>query len=91
MQKLRTKSIKAELFPGSAKMNKQMGYANAREIPYVALIGEEEMKQELISLKNMLTGEQIKVTFNELMEKRQLKFLASRVLYCIEYILFYNK
>ena len=71
MQKLRTKSIKAELFPGSAKMNKQMGYANAREIPYVALIGEEEMKQELISLKNMLTGEQIKVTFNELMEKLQ--------------------
>jgi len=66
VQKLRKAGIKAELFPGNAKMNKQMNYANTRKIPFVAIIGEDEMKQQLISLKNMQSGEQSKVTFEEL-------------------------
>lgn len=63
VQMLRNHGIKAELFPGSGKMKKQMGYADAKKIPYVALIGEDEMIQNQISLKNMQTGEQSKVDF----------------------------
>ncbi len=66
VQKLRKAGFKAELFPGNAKMNKQMNYANTRKIPFVAIIGEDEMQQKLISLKNMQSGEQLKVTFEEL-------------------------
>jgi histidyl-tRNA synthetase len=66
VQKLRKAGIKAELFPGNAKMNKQMSYANSRKIPYVAIIGENEMQQNLISLKDMKSGEQSKVSFEEL-------------------------
>jgi histidyl-tRNA synthetase len=66
VQKLRKAGFKAELFPGNAKMNKQMNYANTRKIPFVAIIGEDEMQQQLISLKNMQSGEQSKVTFEEL-------------------------
>ncbi len=69
VQMLRQEGIKAELFPGYVKMNKQMNYANHRNINYVALIGEEEIKQKLITLKNMETGNQIKLTFDELMTR----------------------
>lgn len=69
VQRLRSVGIKAELFPGIGKMKKQMGYADARKIPYVALVGEEEMQQQLISLKHMVSGEQVKLTFDELLIK----------------------
>lgn len=69
IQKLRQAGVKAELFPGSVKMKKQMDYANARKIPFVALIGEDEIQQNLITLKDMQAGTQAKVTFEELVVK----------------------
>jgi histidyl-tRNA synthetase len=71
VQKLRKAGISAELFPGNGKMNKQMNYANTRKIPFVAIIGEDEMQQGIISLKDMVSGEQLKVSFEELMQKLQ--------------------
>ena len=57
-----------ELFPDAVKMKKQMSYANAKGIPFVALAGESEMKEGKINLKNMTTGEQKMVTAEELIE-----------------------
>jgi histidyl-tRNA synthetase len=50
-------------------MKKQMGYANAKEIPYVVLVGENEMNTGKLTLKNMTTGEQTQVDINELIEQ----------------------
>lgn len=69
IQQLRKAGIKAELFPGNVKMKKQMDYANARKIPFVALVGEDEMQQQLISLKDMQAGTQDKLTFDGLVLK----------------------
>jgi histidyl-tRNA synthetase len=66
--KLRRLGIKAELYPDSAKMKKQMNYANKRDIPYVVLVGEEELKAESFTLKTMASGEQEKLKFNALLE-----------------------
>lgn len=55
-KKFRSKGIAAEVYPESAKMQKQMQYANNMNIPYVAMVGEEEIKQGKIKLKNMITG-----------------------------------
>lgn len=63
---VRAKGIAAEIFPDSAKMKKQMAYANAKQIPYVALAGEDEISQGKITLKNMETGEQQMITPQEL-------------------------
>ena len=48
---------------------KQMGYADAKKIPFVAIVGENEMAENKINLKNMLTGEQTLVTIEELIER----------------------
>ena len=64
--KLRKAGISAELFPSSDKMKKQMGYANNKAIPFVAIIGEQEMNDGTVALKNMVTGEQKNVTTEEL-------------------------
>ncbi|SEL44122.1 histidine--tRNA ligase [Parapedobacter koreensis] len=61
LQKLRKADIAAELYPTAAKLKKQMAYADAKKIPYVILIGEEEIQSGLLSLKNMQTGEQRKM------------------------------
>jgi histidyl-tRNA synthetase len=69
---LREKGISAELFPSSDKMKKQMGYANSHGIPYVAIIGEQEMTDGTITVKNMTTGEQnsmVAETLSELLIK----------------------
>ncbi|MCF8379336.1 MAG: histidine--tRNA ligase [Bacteroidales bacterium] len=66
---IRDAGINAELYPDSAKMKKQMTYADANKIPYVALIGEEEMKNELITLKDMKTGEQVSATLDAIIKK----------------------
>ena len=58
MKWLRNKGVRSEMFPSSAKLKKQMNYANSKEIPFVILVGEEEIKQETYKLKNMATGEQ---------------------------------
>ena len=64
--KARVAGIRTELFPDKAKMKKQMSYANAKQIPFVALVGENEMAEGKITLKNMTTGEQTLVTPDEL-------------------------
>ena len=67
--KARQAGIRTEVFPDSAKMKKQMSYANAKQIPYVALAGENEINEGKVTLKNMTTGEQMLVTADELLEK----------------------
>jgi len=61
LQKLQQAEIAAELYPEPAKMKKQMKYANQKQIPFVLLIGEEEMKTGKLTLKNMINGEQQKM------------------------------
>lgn len=65
---LRAEGISAELFPSCDKMKKQMGYANSHKIPYVAIIGEQEIQDGTIAVKNMSTGEQKQMTTEELKE-----------------------
>lgn len=62
----RAAGIRTEIFPDAAKMKKQMSYANAKAIPFVALAGENEMSHGKLTLKNMQTGEQALVTPEEL-------------------------
>lgn len=64
--KARAAGIRTEIFPDSSKMKKQMSYANAKQIPFVALAGENEMAEGKLTLKNMETGEQSLVTPDEL-------------------------
>ena len=64
----REAGISTEVFPDATKMKKQMNYANARQIPFVALVGESEMEQKLIALKNMTTGEQQQVSLEQLIQ-----------------------
>ena len=68
---VRAAGIRAELFPDTCKMKKQMSYANAHNIPFVALVGENELAEGKVMLKNMETGEQQLVTPAELIEKVQ--------------------
>ena len=63
---LRSKGITAEVYPDDAKMKKQMSYANALSIPYVAFIGDDEIAQHTISVKDMESGEQQSYTTEEL-------------------------
>lgn len=58
VQQIRTEDISAEIYPANTKMDKQMKYANAKKIPFVAFVGDEEIKTQTIQLKNMITGEQ---------------------------------
>ena len=69
LKQRREAGINAEIYPEAAKMKKQMTYADKKEIPFVALIGENEMQEGIISLKNMLSGEQHNVTTEELVER----------------------
>ena len=62
---LRRAGISAELYPDSAKMKKQMNYANDRMIPYVAIVGADEVQNGTIALKNMATGEQQTLTVEQ--------------------------
>lgn len=66
LMQVREAGIRAEIYPDSAKMKKQMGYANSKNIPFVALVGETEMNEGKVTLKNMTTGEQTLVTPEEL-------------------------
>ena len=69
LQKVRAAGVSAEIYPDSVKMKKQMAYANAHEIPFVALVGENEMQEGKVTLKNMATGEQTLVSVVELTEQ----------------------
>ena len=66
--KARAAGIRTEIFPDSSKMKKQMSYANAKQVPYVALAGENEMAEGKLTLKNMQTGDQQLVTIDELIK-----------------------
>ena len=65
--KLRAAGVRTELFPDASKMKKQMSYANQKQIPFVALAGENEINEGKFTLKNMLTGDQQLVTVDELL------------------------
>ena len=58
LKQAREAGIRAEIFPDASKMKKQMSYANAKKIPFVALVGENEMAEKKVTLKNMASGEQ---------------------------------
>jgi histidyl-tRNA synthetase len=66
LRKLRQSGIASELYPEAAKMKKQMAYAHARGIPYVALMGEQEISDGFITLKEMESGHQERVTLDQL-------------------------
>jgi len=66
IHQLRANNIAVELYPDSAKMKKQMNYANKRNFPYVVLVGESELQAQKFTLKNMKTGEQNLVSLIEL-------------------------
>lgn len=66
VSKSRANGIRTELFPDAAKMKKQMSYANANNIPFVALAGDDEIQKGIVTLKNMETGEQKQVTAEEM-------------------------
>jgi histidyl-tRNA synthetase len=65
---VRAAGIRAELYPDSAKMKKQMSYANAKQIPYVVLAGDNEIAESKVTMKNMESGEQQLVTCEELIK-----------------------
>jgi len=69
---VREAGINAEIFPDSAKLKKQLAYANSKYIPYVAMTGENEISQSIICLRNMATGEQKNVTLDEMIKILEL-------------------
>ena len=69
VSQLRAANIAAEVYPDLAKVKKMLDYANAKQIPFVVLIGSEEVETGILSLKNMTTGEQHKVTTEELLQR----------------------
>lgn len=66
LQKLRDANISSELYPNITKMQKQMKYANDKGIPYVIVIGDEEMNEGILSFKNMHSGEQQKLNIDQI-------------------------
>jgi histidyl-tRNA synthetase len=69
LRDLRKAGINSELYPDAAKMKKQMNYANKKSIPYVVLVGEDEMNSGLLTVKNMNDGTQENVTLVDLVKK----------------------
>lgn len=72
LQKLRENGINSEIFPESSKMKKQMTYANNKNIPIVVLVGDNEMNKGLLTVKDMISGDQAEMTFDELLNKLSL-------------------
>jgi histidyl-tRNA synthetase len=68
LPKFREAGISSELYPEAAKLKKQMNYANQKNIPFVALVGEDEMKNSQISLKDMGSGEQHRLSLEEALD-----------------------
>ena len=67
----RRAGIATEVYPDSVKMKKQMAYANAQQVPFVALVGETEMNEGRIALKDMISGEQSILSLEEVVERLQ--------------------
>ena len=72
--KAREAGIRAEIYPDSTKMKKQMSYANAKQIPFVAIVGESELAEGKVNVKNMVTGEQSLVAAADL-----VSFLSGQI------------
>nr|MDE5935021.1 histidine--tRNA ligase [Muribaculaceae bacterium] len=68
MKRLRSEGISAELYPDAAKMKKQLSFASAAGVPFVAMIGDSEMADGTVTVKNMTSGEQSTVTHDALVE-----------------------
>lgn len=74
LERLRDEGIASELYPDSAKLKKQLKYADQKKIPAVLMVGEEEMRTGKLSLKNMISGEQEKLEVDALMQKLKNNF-----------------
>ena len=68
IKQLRENGIPAELYPDAAKMKKQMGRADSLGIPFVAIIGETELQNGTVTLKNMTSGEQSELSTEQLID-----------------------
>ncbi|MCH5175595.1 MAG: histidine--tRNA ligase [Prevotellaceae bacterium] len=68
LAKVRAAGIRAEIYPDASKMKKQMAYANAKQIPFVAIVGETELAEGKVNLKNMTTGEQSLINADSILE-----------------------
>ncbi|WP_295793105.1 histidine--tRNA ligase [Mucilaginibacter sp.] len=68
LQQLRNQDINAELYPAGAKLKKQLDYANNKNIPYTIIIGSDEIESGLLTIKNMQTGVQEKVTAEQVLD-----------------------
>ncbi len=69
LNKIRSLNIASEIYPSQVKMQKQMKYANDKSIPYVIIIGDEELKTGSLTLKDMQTGEQISTSLENILKK----------------------
>lgn len=69
LQKVRAHDIASEVYPGKKKLDKQMNYANDKKIPYVVVIGGDEMASGKLTFKNMTSGQQDKLTIDEIIER----------------------
>jgi histidyl-tRNA synthetase len=67
VQQLRNQGINAELYPAGAKIKKQLDYANSKSVPYTVMIGSDEINTGMLTFKNMLTGEQQKLSTDMIM------------------------
>jgi histidyl-tRNA synthetase len=74
LQKVRAADIASEIYPGKKKLDKQMNYANDKKIPYVVVIGENEMKNGELTFKNMASGEQEKLTIEQIIAELERLF-----------------
>jgi histidyl-tRNA synthetase len=68
---LRNKGVSTEVYFEEAKFNKKMAYADKLGIPFVVIVGEDEVKSGLYTVKNMKTGEQVKVSIDKIFENIQ--------------------
>ena len=75
LQSSRKAGIYSEIYPDSSKLKKQMGYANSRNIPFVAIAGENEMNTNSITLKNMVSGEQYTIKSEDLINHLKEKII----------------
>ena len=64
--KLRNNEVKTEIYLNNKKLKAKFKYADKLEIPYVIIIGEDEIQKEIVKLKNMTTGEEKEISFNEI-------------------------
>lgn len=69
LQKLRSSGINSELYPSSVKLKKQLNYADDKKIPYVILIGSEEIDSGILTLKNMKSGDQQKLSIDQIISE----------------------